>query len=182
MQDNVDAYELGFKLLEACIKGKLKEATALIDAGADVNFLGGNHRDDSPLTCAAGGGHTDIVRLLLQKGAKTEIQNGYAMTPLLCAALQGHPDAAAVLIEADANINYQDDMGRCALMIAAQAGKDKVVELLVGCGAALNLKTHAGKTLLDVATPSSRQIIQKATDNAKTKRSAQLRKLGYPKP
>ena len=64
----------------------------------------------NPLHSAARGGHTEVVRLLLDRGASTEgkmsaTEDGYwDRTPLHCAAEEGHINVVRLLLDRGANI------------------------------------------------------------------------------
>ena len=58
-------------LLHAIHTGQLRSVEALLDSGADVNRLSGD--GITPLMMAAGYGYTDIVQLLLKRGANPRI-------------------------------------------------------------------------------------------------------------
>ena len=58
-------------LVWACYKGHMDTATVLIDKQADVNVHGQYHV--TPLMLASGRGHTAIVRLLLDHGARVNV-------------------------------------------------------------------------------------------------------------
>lgn len=52
----------------------------------------------TPLHHAAWHGHVDVVRLLLQHGARPQAQNADGSTPLHWAAMNGHPEVARLLL------------------------------------------------------------------------------------
>eukprot|EP00919_Chromeraceae_sp_WS-2016_P035372 GHVR01083798.1.p1 GENE.GHVR01083798.1~~GHVR01083798.1.p1 ORF type:complete len:108 (-),score=7.71 GHVR01083798.1:148-471(-) len=60
----------------------------------------------TPLIRASEGGHTDIARLLIDKGAdvNSEDNNG---TPLICASKGGHTDIARLLIDKGVDVNTE---------------------------------------------------------------------------
>jgi ankyrin repeat protein len=58
-------------LLHAIHKGQIHSIEALLDGGADINRLSGD--GITPLMMAAGYGYTDIVQLLLRRGANPRI-------------------------------------------------------------------------------------------------------------
>jgi ankyrin repeat protein len=53
-------------------------------------------------------GYTDIVRLLLEKGADVEVMDDYGRTPLMHAALHAQPEIVSLLVAADARLEAQD--------------------------------------------------------------------------
>lgn len=67
----------------AAWKGHEEVATALLDAGADVNAHNQNtHWGTTPLHAAAHANNTAIVRLLLARGADKEAEDSSGKTPL----------------------------------------------------------------------------------------------------
>ena len=65
----------------AALKGNLKIAEALIEAGARLNA--GNESLDTPLISAASNGKLDIVNMLIEKGAEVgaHILSGAVLEP-----------------------------------------------------------------------------------------------------
>lgn len=88
-----------------------------MDAGADVN--GG------ALTNAARAGHADVVRVLLEAGARINEYNGAAITE---AARLGRAEVVQTLIEAGADVHVQDDL---PLQLAARGGHIDVIQVLL---------------------------------------------------
>ncbi|KKP94623.1 MAG: hypothetical protein US03_C0017G0001, partial [candidate division TM6 bacterium GW2011_GWF2_36_131] len=91
-------------------------------------------QDDSALRWAAGSGHTDTARLLLDRGANIHAQNDYA---LRCAAENGHTDTVRLLLDRGANIHARDDS---ALRCAAGSGHTDTARLLLDRGANIHAR------------------------------------------
>ena len=72
--------------------------TALSD-GADVDAILETTYGATPLLLAANGGHTELVALLLERGARVNQQRADGTTALCAAAAAGHLAAAKVLLE-----------------------------------------------------------------------------------
>ena len=67
-------------LLHAIHKGQVGSVNALLDGGADINRVSGN--GVTPLMMAAGYGYTNIVELLLRRGADPAIADRHGATAL----------------------------------------------------------------------------------------------------
>ncbi|UKZ61609.1 uncharacterized protein TrAtP1_002869 [Trichoderma atroviride] len=67
-------------------------------------------------------GHTAVVKLLLDKGAKTKAGEKYGDTPLMWAACGGHEAVVKLLLDNGAEIEAKDGLGATALLIAATGG------------------------------------------------------------
>ncbi len=84
-----DAVNHWTPLLHAVHKHQLGSVAALIDAGADPN--GTDPNGTTPLMMAAGYGQTDMVELLLRRGANAHLADQHGATALDL-ALAGVPD------------------------------------------------------------------------------------------
>jgi ankyrin repeat protein len=125
-------------LMTAARTGNLSVVRALVAAGADVNAQERTH-SQTALMWAAGENHVDVVRLLLDHGARTSARtparvnrsvratreccaSNYVggFTPLLFAAQQGHLETARLLLSRGADINETDGEGNSALLQAIE--------------------------------------------------------------
>lgn len=112
-------------LLDAAAEGDLARVKALLDAGVDVNTA--NRYGATALTFACDKGHTEVVRVLLERGADPNVTDTfYSQTPLGWAAGHGHFEIAAMLIEHGASGGEAD-----TLMNAAQAGSEVLAKAVL---------------------------------------------------
>jgi ankyrin repeat protein len=92
-----------------------------------------NQTDDlgqTPLHIAAAQCHTNLVALLLDKGAATNPKAKGGATPLHLAAQEGCADAVTLLLAKGAEVNARDDQGRTPLTRAKQWHRDAIAEWL----------------------------------------------------
>ncbi len=84
----------------------------------------------TPLHLAALHCRTNVVALLLDKGAAVNRAAKDGATPLHLAAQEGCADAVTMLLARGAKANARDDQGRTPLARAKQWHQDAIVELL----------------------------------------------------
>lgn len=112
-----------------CANGHYDVAKLLLDSLSGIDLRGG--KDDSrSLGLAAAGGHTVLVRLVYERGAKIDADNGFGLG---LAAKNGHLETVHYLVECGADIHANEDY---ALRWASKHGHLEVVKYLVECGAA----------------------------------------------
>lgn len=93
--------------------------------------------NDTALTVAVQGGHEDLVKLLIEKGAHIEHKDKKGYTPLILAASLGHHRLVQLLLLYGANVEAQSDRNKdTALCVAAQNGKYECCEILLTKGQA----------------------------------------------
>ena len=84
-----------------------------------------NH--DTALTLAAAGGYDELVKLLINRGAKIEHRDKKGCTPLILAASGGYPATVSILLERGADLEAQSDRTKdTALSLACSGGKQEV--------------------------------------------------------
>ncbi|CAG9331330.1 unnamed protein product [Blepharisma stoltei] len=127
----------------------------LINSILEVQKSIKNQRDSKlklpPIWHALLYGLTDIVKLLLEKGADPNIPNEIGETPLHHAADNNEYEIAKLLLENNANPNLFTNENETALHQATFRGQVKIVELLMSKGANPNIVNNYGKTSLHTA-------------------------------
>ncbi|KAK3233708.1 hypothetical protein CYMTET_56012 [Cymbomonas tetramitiformis] len=98
---------------------------------------------------AAEFGLVEMMRELLEKGAKVDAQNRKGCTALTVALAEGKEAAARALLEAGAGVNA--GTGQRPLHAAAEKGMVEMVRELVGKGAEVDAEDGHGRTALTVA-------------------------------
>jgi ankyrin repeat protein len=84
----------------------------------------------TPLHLAAENCHTNVVALLLDKGANINVTAKDNATPLHLAAQEGCTDAVTLLLDRAAKVNVRDDQKRTPLMRAEQWHQDAVAQII----------------------------------------------------
>ncbi|HTW64376.1 MAG TPA: ankyrin repeat domain-containing protein [Bryobacteraceae bacterium] len=133
-----------------------------VDRGADTMLGTGT----TPLMRAAKVGDTEVMQLLLAKGADPKLTTRFGITTVMAAAGLGTKEedttgrrktedeaiaAIKLLLAAGVDVNAADRQGQTALHGAAQKGYDQVVQFLADHGAKLDVKDAKGRTPLDAA-------------------------------
>lgn len=127
---------------------------AEVDAGLDQG-IGVDQRDSldqTALIAAVTHNSLDCVRLLLRRGAGTEVADNAGWTPLIYAAYFGAGTALLQeLLDHHADIDARNSRGVTALYLASAAGHEEQVAFLLGRGADRSIATQSGYTPLRIA-------------------------------
>ena len=140
-------------LIAAAGNGNVEIVSMLFEYGANVRIV--NLKRESALHPAVRGvarhGHTDVVRILLARGAEVDQQDVYQQTPLIVAAAYGNAEVVSILIENNARLPLSDWSGQSALHTAVSHGHSEVVRILLASGAEVDQANRAGLTPLIAA-------------------------------
>lgn len=133
----------------------------------------------TPLITAAAYGETDVVRLLLKRGADIQAKDKYGNAPLMGASCQcamatmnGTYDIVKIMLEKGADPNGRNQEGTTPLMLASgMQGDPAVLKLLLDAGADPSVKDKHGDTALALAIKSYRddkvEVLRKAAKHAR---------------
>jgi ankyrin repeat protein len=112
-------------LYKACVSGDAAAVSRLLPAGGTPRNLSGQRfqfhtSKNTPLIAAAEGGHTEIMRMLLDRARNTIVDyaNVYGFTAQLVAVLYHHADILGLLADRGANVKLATHEGDTALRIA----------------------------------------------------------------
>jgi ankyrin repeat protein len=104
------------------------------------------------LHLAAQYGRSEVVKLLLEKGADANSLDIGQKSAIHHAAKHGktagHAESIKLLLEHCANLNLIDKAGRTPLYTAATFGRNQIVDQLIKCGADVHHKRSSGYTAL----------------------------------
>ncbi|MEE8493336.1 MAG: ankyrin repeat domain-containing protein [Nitrospirales bacterium] len=118
----------------------------MLDEGAVLNARNGKGR--TPLYESAKRGHSQVVQLLLERGADVDAREARGFTALMAAVRHGH--IAELLLDGGADPNSRCGCGSTPLYHAVMVGDAALVRLLLDRGAEVNAKVH-GQTPLQLA-------------------------------
>ncbi|XP_058056888.1 protein fem-1 homolog CG6966 isoform X1 [Anopheles bellator] len=155
-------------LLIACRNGHfdvvqylIKRCHADVEQAGSVIFDGETIEGAPPLWCASAAGHTNIVKLLVQHGAKVNSTTKTNSTPLRAACFDGHYEIVKYLVLHGADIEVANRHGHTCLMIACYKGHYKIAQYLLSLKADVNRRSVKGNTALhDCAESGSLEILQ----------------------
>jgi ankyrin repeat protein len=119
----------------AAFFGSKEAVEVLLAGGANLNLQSKNAFKAVPLQSAAVRGRIEIARLLLDHGAKTNVQGEGGYTPLHEVASNGQVEFAKLLLEHNADINAKGDDGKTPLTIALESRQFEMARLLRTLGA-----------------------------------------------
>ncbi|XP_015377737.1 PREDICTED: ankyrin repeat domain-containing protein 17-like isoform X3 [Diuraphis noxia] len=109
-----------------------------------------NH--DTALTVACAGGHEELVKLLLVRGANIEHRDKKGFTPLILAATGGFDKIVEILLSNVANMEAQSERTKdTPLSLACSGGRYEVCDLLLQRGANKEHRNVSDYTPLSLA-------------------------------
>ena len=103
---------------------KLLRSGASLEAAVAV-------QKSTPMHLAARHGHAEVVKVLLEEGAKLTVSDEEGRTPLHIASKYSQPIVLSLLLDAGADCNVADNYHATALAIACERGNHEVVRILL---------------------------------------------------
>jgi ankyrin repeat protein len=122
------------RLNQAANDGDVKAVQAAISDGADVNYMDG----ETALMAAVHYGYTDVVKLLLEKGADVNAKTTSGINAMYIALVSDRTEVIKLLLSANVDVNAGvtiDGKVYTPLAIAKQKGDTQIIELLEKAGA-----------------------------------------------
>jgi ankyrin repeat protein len=126
--------DLEYCLFQSCLFNQPQLVKLLLEKGAKINHVDGNH--DSCLALSVTAGHSNVVQLLLSQSAYINHRNALSNTPLITATLQNNNAIVRLLVDNGADVNLSNlDTLETALLISARQGNAEIVKILLDAGA-----------------------------------------------
>ncbi len=107
------------------------------------------------------GGHVEVSKLLIERGADVNALNGAKWNPLHFASRFGHLEAVQWLLDCGVPVNFQSLEGYIPLHLAAYFGHFEIVRMLLEHKAEVNTKSTDGFTPLLFALGAGQSDIAK---------------------
>ena len=155
----------GITILGIAVQNNDDKLTKLLleENGADPNIYTSDLIGAYPLTIAIENDNYNIVKLLLDNGAKVRYdEDSGEIPPLIFASGEGNYEIVKLLLDKGANVNevYEDET--TALFNAVIEKKLRITKLLLDNGADINWKDEDGESALSVAikNPTNRKIMK----------------------
>jgi len=111
--------------------GDIDKVLKLLAEGADPNWQ--DSINETALFGAAAWGHSEIVGILLEGGARHDLVSSDGLTPLHWAA-RANVQTVEVLVSAGANVRAVDQTGALPIDVAHRYGQGDVVRFLKSFG------------------------------------------------
>jgi hypothetical protein len=145
----------------AAASGSREVCALLVSLGMDIDLPLPGYRNHTPLGEAAGHGHVDTCRWLLDHGAAVDGLPDNILSPLVSACVDGHRDVVALLLQRGANPNrLHTRWNQAPVDIATGWGFPAIVQMLAAAG---------GVSILDVpqqAAASPQDVIRTFMHNS----------------
>lgn len=120
------AADPGAELRKVATQGDLAKVRALLDQGTDVNAK--SEYGATALSFASDKGHTEVVKLLLERGADPNVEDTfYGSTPLVWAVYNGRVEVVKLLVAAGAKTTG-------AVGMAVSRNQPEIVRTLLATG------------------------------------------------
>lgn len=141
----------------AIARGMLDKINEQLDRNVDVNCLAGDGLSTLQWAMTT---DSNILSLLLHKGANPNTKSTEGATPIMNAVQSNKIEHLNILIKNQADLNAKDNRGFTALHRASEMGRKEMVRILLENGANKNVKAE-NHTPLSLATSMKNEEIIK---------------------
>ncbi|XP_066031924.1 M-phase phosphoprotein 8 [Chamaea fasciata] len=159
-ENHVSTEPISSTLLRDAVKsGDYMTVKMALSSNEEYNL---DQEDPSGMTLvmlAAAGGHDDLLRVLIRKGAKVNGRQKNGTTALIHAAEKNFLTTVAILLEAGAYVNMQQSSGETALMKACKRGNSDIVRLMIESGADCNILSKHQNTAMHFAKQCNNSLV-----------------------
>jgi ankyrin repeat protein len=160
----------------------LEEALALLRAGGKAAakwtaIRAAGSKNELLISFAAQAGVIEIVRALLDAGAKADVAAPGTPPPLFRAAEEAHEDIVGLLLDRGASPDGADGKSWLPLVAALRSGEPKIARILLEAGANAKAKPAGGGTLeQNVRGPYAQEITALLAQYRRVKKPAQKKR------
>lgn len=130
----------------AAVSGQLGMMDFLLSQGADINEVS---RGSTVLAMAVENGRFDLVKALIERGAKTDFIDESGASLLMIAVQNRKAETVKVLLQLGADPNLPNAEGKTPLMMAVIQDDQDIVDILLKAGANRDAKDPDGKKASD---------------------------------
>ncbi|XP_061230480.1 M-phase phosphoprotein 8 isoform X2 [Neopsephotus bourkii] len=159
-ENHVSTKPISNTLLRDAVKsGDYMTVKMALSSNEEYNL---DQEDPSGMTLvmlAAAGGHDDLLRVLIRKGAKVNGRQKNGTTALIHAAEKNFLTTVAILLEAGAFVNTKQSSGETALMKACKRGNSDIVRLMIESGADCNILSKHQNSALHFAKQCNNLLV-----------------------
>lgn len=134
-------------LVDAAESGDIKQVRKILDEGSNLPDSKGDF-GTTAIMRAAFNGNTEIVKLLIERGASVNSADVGGETALHLAAKNGYVDVVKLLIKKGASVNGQDKEQWTPLMRATVAKHPDVVKILVQNGGDVSAVNNLNESVI----------------------------------
>ena len=152
-------------MIIAAQKGHTDIIKALLNAGGNPNQT--DFKNQTPLLWAASKNHPQVIQVLLEAQADTEIKEiKFGQTALMVASIKNHKESLNFLLKGGASPNVYSNDGITPLLEAVGSQNSKIVATLLENGADPNLSNKQGVSpLIFAASKNNFGILKNLIDH-----------------
>ncbi len=140
-----------YGLHQAIVQNDTEKVTQLLNEGTAIESPS-VAKESTPLITASLRGYTEIMQILIRRGADVNRTRPDSNTPLRAAIANNHLEAVQLLVESGADVNLVSSTGWSPLMSAARYNTDtSITKYLIAQGANYKQRNLEGGTALEIA-------------------------------